>query len=247
MTFYGDYHTHTRYSDGKNSIEENVAAAVSKGLKEIAVTDHGFRNMFCLKISDIQKQKKEIDACRIKYPNIKILHGIEADLVGTDGRIDLTREQFGLFDLVIAGYHPSARPYTLADMYGIHLKTYFSVVFKPTKEIIRQNTRAAIKMLERYKIDIYPHINHSFYVDIKEVAKVCADTGTYMELNAKHLDAEICKALFESDARLVANTDAHSSYNVGAFGGIESFITENGFDINRIENLKKGIELSGRI
>ena len=39
MTF--DYHTHTIFSHGKGTIADNVEAARSKGLKGIAITDHG--------------------------------------------------------------------------------------------------------------------------------------------------------------------------------------------------------------
>jgi putative hydrolase len=243
MIFYGDYHTHTVYSDGKSSIEENVAAAVSMGLKEVAITDHGFRNAFCLRRREVALQKKEIKSCREKYPDIKILYGIEADLVGADGRIDMEKEDFEDFDLVIAGFHPSARPYTFKDFCLINLSTYYSVIFKPSRDIIRRNTKAATDMLNRYDIDVYPHINHSFYVDIREVAKACADTETYMELNVKHLDRGIFEALCGSEAKLVANTDAHKKERVGDFSVIEGLASECGIDLNRIENFKNPIKL----
>ena len=37
-----DYHTHTVYSHGTGSVLENALIAKEKGLKEIAITDHGF-------------------------------------------------------------------------------------------------------------------------------------------------------------------------------------------------------------
>ena len=45
MRFTGDYHTHSTYSDGRNTIVEMVDAARKKELGEIAITDHGPRNI----------------------------------------------------------------------------------------------------------------------------------------------------------------------------------------------------------
>ena len=45
MLLTGDYHTHTTYSHGKGTVLENALAAKEKGLKEIAITDHGFEQM----------------------------------------------------------------------------------------------------------------------------------------------------------------------------------------------------------
>ena len=45
MLLTGDYHTHTPYSHGKNTVDENAAQAAANGLKEIAITDHGFRHV----------------------------------------------------------------------------------------------------------------------------------------------------------------------------------------------------------
>ena len=42
MYLTADYHTHTPYSHGKNTVLENAVAAKAKGLKEIAITDHGY-------------------------------------------------------------------------------------------------------------------------------------------------------------------------------------------------------------
>jgi putative hydrolase len=246
MKFYGDYHTHTKYSDGKSGIEENVISAREGGLKELAITDHGYRNMFCLTRDKVERQKKEIEFCREKYGDIKIYHGIEADLIGLDGAIDLKKDEFADFDLVIAGYHPSALTYSLRDWYYVHLKTYFSVIFKPTDEIVRRNTRTAINMIKRYDIDIYPHINHSFYVDVAEVAKACADYGTYMELNVKHILPPVYEKLFESPAMLVAGSDAHTAGAVGGFDAIADFVNSRGLDIERIANLKRGITLKNK-
>jgi len=60
MLLYGDYHTHTRYSHGKGSVKDNAQAAYEKGLKEIAITDHGFGHIF------FGVKRKKIDEIRQK-------------------------------------------------------------------------------------------------------------------------------------------------------------------------------------
>lgn len=45
MQLTGDYHTHTIYSHGKGTVLENALQAKARGLREIAITDHGFGQM----------------------------------------------------------------------------------------------------------------------------------------------------------------------------------------------------------
>ena len=83
MILTADYHTHTPYSHGKNTVFENVAKAKEIGLKEIAITDHGFshivyglrRKETAQYISDCQQAEKEY--------GVKVLVGITSSIVVT--------------------------------------------------------------------------------------------------------------------------------------------------------------------
>ena len=80
MILTADYHTHTPYSHGKNTIEENVARAKELGLKEIGITDHGFSHVaFGLHRKEVSAYKAECEAAEQKY-GIKVLVGIEANI-----------------------------------------------------------------------------------------------------------------------------------------------------------------------
>ena len=46
MRLTADYHTHTVYSDGKNTFLENFRRAKECGLAEIGCTEHGFSHLF---------------------------------------------------------------------------------------------------------------------------------------------------------------------------------------------------------
>ena len=68
-----DWHTHTVYSHGKGTIEDNVRVAVEKGLESIAITDHGPGHFgYGFRRSDIKKMRAEIDQLQEKYKDIKI-------------------------------------------------------------------------------------------------------------------------------------------------------------------------------
>ena len=73
MAYLGDYHTHTIYSHGKGTVEENVRQAIKMGLKEIAITDHGFRHMmYNVSRAQFVSLIEDVKEARIKYPEIKI-------------------------------------------------------------------------------------------------------------------------------------------------------------------------------
>ena len=62
MILTSDYHTHTPYSHGKNTVLENAMAAKAKGLKEIGITDHGFNHLvFGLKRRKLVDLRAEIN------------------------------------------------------------------------------------------------------------------------------------------------------------------------------------------
>ena len=68
MILTADYHTHTPYSHGKNTIDENVAQAKARGLKEVAISDHGFSHVvYGLRRNEVEAYKAECKAAEEKY------------------------------------------------------------------------------------------------------------------------------------------------------------------------------------
>ena len=114
MVIFGDYHTHTIYSGGRFNVKhatgtilENAMMAKQKGLKQIAITEHGFSHkLYGVKRKNIDKMRKEIDEAK-KTTGIDILLGIEANIISSEGDVDLTDEDindgsfFGTGDLYI--------------------------------------------------------------------------------------------------------------------------------------------------
>ena len=84
-----DLHTHTTYSHGKGSIFENAASAKEKGLKGIAITDHGFSHpAFGMRRKYLDKMRAECAAASEQY-GVDVLLGIESNLRGEEGTIDV--------------------------------------------------------------------------------------------------------------------------------------------------------------
>ncbi len=82
-TFF-DLHVHTTFSDGCNTPEEVVLAAIAKGMKRIGISDHSytfFDKRYCMKEENIDKYYETVTALKEKYKNkIEVLCGIEQDM-----------------------------------------------------------------------------------------------------------------------------------------------------------------------
>lgn len=93
-----DYHTHTTYSHGKGSIEDNVKAAIAAGLRGIGISDHGPGHLtYGFKRENIPKMRAEIEALRLKYPQIEIFMSVEANIISAGNFLDVTKDEFGKF------------------------------------------------------------------------------------------------------------------------------------------------------
>lgn len=102
----GVFHLHTDWSDGKNTLEEMVKAAIEQGLEYLGVSDHSQTAFYAngLKAERVLAQQKEIARLREKYPHFKIFHGIESDILA-DGSLDFPDDVLKNFDFVIASVH----------------------------------------------------------------------------------------------------------------------------------------------
>ena len=93
------YHIHSTFSDGKNTTEEIVLAAIENGFVAIGFSDHGFTNYdlrYCMK--DQTGYVNEIKKLKEKYKNqIQIYLGVEEDAFHPLNRND--------FDYIIGSCH----------------------------------------------------------------------------------------------------------------------------------------------
>jgi len=235
MKFYGDYHTHTHYSDGKGSLTENIDQAVKRGLKEIAITEHGYRNPVYSK-KKFLAEKAELES--LNRRDISVLLGIEADIMDEKGLLDLTSEDIEQMDIIIAGFHMFALPYTFSDWRRTYFPSVFHPFFENDPKYIERNTDTLLRCLEKYPVDILAHPNHRLFADMKTVAEAAAEKGTFMEINVKHLSIfeNILPDILKTNVKLIVDSDSHRPKDMGVLDKTEEIIKKYGLQ-DRIVNL----------
>ncbi|MEJ8553506.1 PHP domain-containing protein [Tepidibacter sp. Z1-5] len=237
MNIVADYHTHTVYSHGKGTIEDNVKVAINKGLKTIGISDHGYKHMgFGIKYKDIKKMREEIDQLNEKYKNIDILMGIEANILDDEGNIDVDDNIRQYLDYIMAGYHFGSTPTKLIKGSISHFINYTGL-FK--KSAIEYNTRAVINAMNKNDIFIITHPGAKASVDLLEIAKEAKKTNTLLEVNSKHghLTVDELKLLKNSGIKFVLGSDAHDPNDVGNFTNGIDRIKQADIDISNVINI----------
>lgn len=241
MKLTSDYHTHTPYSHGKNTVLENAKAAKNASLSELGITDHGFNHLlFGLKRKNLADLRAEIVEAE-KLTGVKVLMGMESNLISVDGDTDMKQSDLQYFDLYLCGIHEVLRYKSFSDMRNIMLKNYtaYKLGKKPSEKVIETTTKAYINAIKKNPIDILTHINYKCYCDLAEVAKCCADYGTYIEINTKkrHVSPEELNLMANTGVKFVIDSDAHSADRVGDTKIAEELLVEANIPLEQIENI----------
>ena len=241
MILTADYHTHTPYSHGKGTVLDNARAAKKLELKEIGITDHGFNHLlFGLKRKNLVDLRNEIDEAK-KLTGVNVLLGMESNLISLNGETDMKKSDLENFDIYLCGIHEVLKYKSFSDMYNIMLKNYAAYKFgkKPSQKIIDSTTKAYINAIKNNPIDILTHINYKCFCNLEEVAKCCADFGTYIEINTKkrHVSAEELNLMAATGVRFVIDSDAHSADRVGDTKIAEEILKEASVPLEQIDNI----------
>lgn len=241
MKLTADYHTHTPYSHGKNTVMENAVRAKELGLSAVAITDHGFSHtMFGVKR---QKVPKMISECREaeQATGIRVLAGMECNIRGVSGLTCFTEEDLSVFDIYLAGIHVMAVYETWYD-YRIGWQSWWKTLLggKPSQRLVKDTTQAYINTIKKNPVDIITHLNFQCFADAVEVAKCARDYGTYLEISSKkqHLSDEELDKVVQTGVRFVINSDAHSVERIGDTLLAEEQIARVGVPLDRIDNIE---------
>lgn len=199
----GDLHMHTTESDGRESLETMVAAARSRGLEYIAITDH---TQSLAMTNGLDEARTYAFAERIRnysatLKGFTVLAGIECDILA-DGRLDLDDDCLASLDLVVASVH-SAMQQDEAEM-----------------------TARVITAIEHPSVDILGHLTGRMLlrrdpsrVNVEKVIDAAAANGVAIEINSQpyRLDLSDSHARLARDrgVKIAINSDAHEVEALG--------------------------------
>lgn len=98
-----DLHTHTVFSDGRDSVWEMARAAEAAGVNAIAITDHLEADRWGVPITDwIDAMLREVEAARGKV-RTRLLAGVEGTLLDLKGQTTIMPEVYRRVDVVLCG------------------------------------------------------------------------------------------------------------------------------------------------
>jgi DNA polymerase (family 10) len=199
----GDFHVHTDWSDGRDSLEAMAKAAKALGYKYLGISEHSAGRGIAhgLDAKRLRQQVVEIKKLNQKLKGIHILCGTEVD-IRADGTLDTPDELLAELDIVIAAVHSALN------------------------QSQEQMTKRLIKAMGNPNVDVIAHPTSRLLpgrepsaVDMEAVFKAAAKTRTMLEINAmpSRLDLRDIHAYRarELGVKLVINTDAHSAEHLG--------------------------------
>ena len=133
-----DFHTHTTFSDGKNTPEEMILYAISIGVSELGFSEHATANNdYSIRKKDVPRYRREITALADKYKEkINILCGIELDADADDTQAGYDYTIASVHDLTVCGktycvdYTAEETLRALKDGFGGSFDSYAEAYFE---------------------------------------------------------------------------------------------------------------------
>ncbi|MHC1566120.1 MAG: DNA polymerase/3'-5' exonuclease PolX [Candidatus Syntropharchaeales archaeon] len=193
----GDLHIHSRWSDGKNSIEEVVDKARSLGYEYVAICDHSPAIGITRGVNEEKLLDEIIEIERINedLSDFKVLTGIEVD-IRSDNTLDLPDKILEKLDIVLAAVHTK-----FSQSKDAMTRRIISAIKNPHVDIIAHPTGRLIGKRDPYDLDI------------EAVLDAARDTRTILEINAnpRRLDLKDIHARYakEKGVKVAISTDAH--------------------------------------
>lgn len=194
----GIIHSHSKWSDGVNTLEEMAVAAKKAGLEYLVISDHSQTAVYAdgLKPDRIAAQHQEIDALNAKLAPFRIFKSVESDILG-DGSLDYSDQVLATFDMVIASVHSNLKMSQEKAMERV-----LTAIRNPYTTILGHPTGRLLLSRKGYPLD------HKVIID------TCAEQNVVIEINAHprrlDMDWRWIEYAMERGVLLSVDPDAHS-------------------------------------
>ncbi|MCS6802470.1 MAG: DNA polymerase/3'-5' exonuclease PolX [Chloroflexota bacterium] len=196
----GDLHAHTDWSDGSDPLEQMAAGAAAQGYAYLAITDHSGGRAVAngLSVERLQEQIARVQRYNEAHPEGPLLlAGAEVD-IRADGTLDYPDAVLEQLDVVVASVHSAMdqpREKMTARLIAAARHPAVTVIGHLTGRLIGRRDPVA--------------------VDVEAVLRACAESGTWVEINAHparlDLNEEHARLAHQLGVPLVIATDAHSA------------------------------------
>ena len=184
----GDLHTHTRWSDGRNTVEEMASAARERGYAYLAICDHSHR----LRDGALEAQAEEIEAVAERVKPLKLLKGVEVN-IRPDGSLDMDDDALAGRDWVVASLHSSFDRSPTERLLAAMENPHVDCIGHPTGRKINKRAPAD--------------------VNVERLIEAALETGTALEINSQpdrlDLNDAHARAAAEAGVRMPVNSDGH--------------------------------------
>ena len=184
----GDLHTHTTWSDGKDSLEAMVSAAQARGYAYYAICDHAQR----LRGDLLHRHSEAIDELNQRLAPFRVLKGIEVN-IRADGSLDVSDEDLATRDWVVASVHSRFDHDPTERVCAAMESPYVDCIGHVTNRKIGARAPSPI--------------------DIERAIEKALETATFLEIDSQpdRLDLSDVHARAARDAglRLAISSDAH--------------------------------------
>lgn len=211
MQIIMDLHTHTTYSHGESSVEQNAAEAKRKGLQLLGIADHGAgHTFFGVNAKKMALMRADIDRINADAGRVFVLQGVEANILDGAGTTDIDSIKGCPLDITLLGYHQGSLPRTVQGL------KFYKKAISHSSDIAKVLTNALIRAMERYAVDVITHPGEYLPIDMKRLAQAARSNGVALEINASHgTDVRIIKTALAEGARFILSSDAHKALRVG--------------------------------
>ena len=171
----GDLHGHTKYSDGHATLEELAQLAKKRGYRYLLISDHSQSLHIANGLSRdrLLKQIEEIDKLNARMKGFRLLKGSEVDIL-PDGSLDFDDGLLAMLDVVIIAVHSKFKM-------GLDKMTerVTTAMLNPHANILAHPTGRVVGIRDAYEIDM------------DEVIRIAAETGTAIEINCHPLRLDL--------------------------------------------------------